>query len=73
MRRDEQEQATERRKNSGLSPEQVEAIKEAILASIYEDIGRSIVRKVLWALGALALIFLAWIAGKERLFSKIVE
>ena len=42
----------ERRKNGGLTDDQIEEIREAILASIYEDIGRSIVKKILWAAGA---------------------
>jgi hypothetical protein len=54
----------ERRKNGGLSDSQIEAIKDAILASVYEDIGRSLVKKILWALGALFLGLLGWLAAK---------
>ena len=54
----------ERRNNGGLTDEQVEAIKEAILASIYEEIGRSIVKKILWAGGAVFAALLAWLAAK---------
>jgi hypothetical protein len=53
-------EAGERRKNGGLTDEQVDVIREAILRSIYEDIGRSIVKKVLWALGAVLFALLAW-------------
>ena len=53
--------AEERRKNGGLTDEQVDEIREAILASIYEDIGRSIVKKVLWAAGAIGLAFISWL------------
>lgn len=53
----------DRRENGGLSDEQVRAIKEAILASIYEDIGRSIVKKVLWIGGTALLAVFAWLAG----------
>ena len=54
----------ERRKNSGLTNEQVEAIREAILRSIYEDIGRSIVKKILWAGGAVLFALYSWAALK---------
>ena len=53
----------ERRKDNGLTPAQVEAIKNAILASIYEDIGRSIVKKILWAGGAVLIALLTWLAA----------
>ena len=53
----------ERRTNGGLSDEQVKAIKDAILASIYEDIGRSIVKKILWAGGAVLIALLTWLAA----------
>jgi hypothetical protein len=54
----------ERRKNGGLSDSQIEAIKDAILASVYEDIGRSLVKKVLWLLGAMFLGLLGWLTAK---------
>jgi len=57
----------ERRKNSVLSDEQIESIKDRILASIYEDIGRSLVKKVLWALGVVLLALLAWLGGSGHL------
>lgn len=55
------EPGEERRKNAGLTDEQVEAIREAILRSIYEDIGRSVVRKILWAAGAVLFALLSWL------------
>jgi len=54
----------ERRPNGGLTDEQIEAIKEAILASIYEEIGRSIVKKVLWYGGAVFAALVAWLVAK---------
>lgn len=57
----------ERRKNGGLTDEQVEAIREAILRSIYEDIGRSVVKKILWTLGALFFALLTWAGFKGYL------
>lgn len=51
----------ERRKHGGLTDEQVEVIKQQLLSSIYEDIGRSIIKKVLWAFGAMFLALLAWL------------
>jgi hypothetical protein len=37
-----------------LTPEELTAIKEQLLESIYTDIGRSVVKKILWVVGALA-------------------
>ena len=54
----------ERRSNGGLSEEQIEAIKNAILASVYEDIGRSLVKKAIWLLGAMFAALFAWLAAK---------
>lgn len=53
----------ERRKNSGLSDEEIDAIKDRILASVYEDIGRSLVKKILWALGAVFAALLTWLGA----------
>lgn len=60
----EQREGTERRRNGGLTEEQVEAIKEALLRSIYEDIGRSVVKKVLWVGGAAVAALFAWLSYK---------
>ena len=59
----------ERRKNGGLTDEQVEAIKEAVLASVYEDIGRSLVKKALWVLGAVVAGALGFV-GADHIFFK---
>ena len=52
-----------------LSQEQVDEIKRQLLESIYADIGRSLVKKFLWAFGA--VVFAAAIgltaAGKIKL------
>lgn len=53
----------ERRKNGGFTDEQIAAIKDAILSSIYEEIGKSLVRKVLWIGGAILLAIFTWLAG----------
>ena len=58
---------TERRQNAGLSEEQIEAIKERILASVYEDIGRSLVKKVIWVAGVVFTALLGWAAAKGYL------
>ena len=42
-----------------LTPEQIEAIKNQVLASVYEDIGRSLVKKLLWTIGAIFFAALA--------------
>ena len=54
----------ERRKNAWLTDEQIDYIRERILASVYEDIGRSLVKKILWILGALLVALLSWLAAK---------
>jgi len=54
----------ERRKNAWLTDEQIDLIRERILASVYEDIGRSLVKKILWVLGALLAALLGWLAAK---------
>jgi hypothetical protein len=54
----------ERRKNAWLTDEQIDAIKERVLASVYEDIGRSLVKKILWLVGAVLAALLAWAAAK---------
>lgn len=56
-----EDEFVERRKNAGLTDQQIEAIREAILASVYEDIGRSLVRKIVWALGAVFAALLTWL------------
>ena len=54
----------ERRKNAWLTDEQIDLIRERILASVYEDIGRSLVKKILWIVGALLVALLSWLAAK---------
>ena len=46
-----------------LTDEEIEAIKDRILASVYEDIGRSLVKKLLWAGGAVLTVLLAWLTA----------
>ena len=53
----------ERREHGGLTDEQVKAVKEAILASIYEDIGRSIIKKILWTAGAVLFALFTWLVA----------
>lgn len=55
----------ERRKNGGLTTDQLEAIRDAVLASVYEEIGRSVVKKVLWALGAVLMALLSWLGANH--------
>ena len=57
------ENQDERRKNGGLSDEQVEAIKQAILDSIFQEIGRSVFRKAIWITGAILFAVGTWLHG----------
>ena len=50
----------EPRTNGQLSHEDIERIKEAVLASVYEDIGRSVVKKFLWVAGSVLAALLGW-------------
>ena len=43
-----------------LSPDELKAIKDQLLESIYADIGKSVVRKILWVGGAVILALFAW-------------
>jgi len=43
-----------------LSQQELEAIKKQLLDSIYADIGKSVVKKVLWIGGAVILAGYAW-------------
>ena len=61
---DDFEEQQERRKHSGLTDAEIEKIKEHILASVYEDIGRSLVKKAIWVLGAVFATLFAWLAAK---------
>jgi len=47
-----------------LTQEELTDLKEQLLESIYADIGKSVVKKVLWILGAVAIAGFAWLAGK---------
>lgn len=53
-----------------ISEEQFEAIAERAaeraLAKVYEQIGRSIVTKILWVVGAAALAVAAWMKGSGK-------
>ena len=43
-----------------LSDQELEAIKNQLLDSIYADIGKSVVKKILWIGGAILLALYAW-------------
>ena len=47
-----------------LSDRELESIKNQLLESIYADIGKSVIKKILWIVGALAAASFAWLAGK---------
>jgi hypothetical protein len=61
------EDLPEERRRVHLTEEERDEIKDQILASIYEDIGRSVVKKLLWALGAVLVALSAWLAAKGYL------
>lgn len=60
----------EKRLYAGLTDEQVKVIKNQILASIYEDIGRSLFKKILWTIGAVFFALLAWLGANGHVTLK---
>ena len=64
---EDKEEGHERRKYGKLSPEEVEYIKEQILASVYEDIGRSIVKRLLWLAGAALVALFGWLVSTGKI------
>ena len=58
---------------TSLTPEELETIKKQLLDSIYQDIGRSVVKRFLWVLGAIcSLLFLA-VPHKEKLMDFLLH
>lgn len=58
----------ERRKNQPLSEDQINEIAdraaERALEKVYTHIGKSVVSKFLWLVGAATLAVVAWLNGK---------
>ena len=44
-----------------LTDAELDTIKEQLLESIYADIGKSLVKKILWVVGASVLAGYAWL------------
>lgn len=61
----------ERRKNGGFTDAQIEAITDAVFERIYDrislQIGRSLISKGLWILGAASTAVLAWLHGAGKI------
>jgi hypothetical protein len=55
------------RRRSSLSPDDIEAIKNQILDSIYADIGKSVVTRLLWIGGAVLTALFAWLSLKGHI------
>ena len=55
------------RRRSSLSADDIEAIKKQILDSVYADIGKSIVTKLLWIGGAVLTALFAWLSIKGHI------
>jgi hypothetical protein len=51
----------ERRRN--FTDDELAQLKEQLLESIYADIGKSLVKKILWVIGAILAAALAWLTG----------
>ena len=59
------------RRSGTLSDEQIEQIAERAaekaLEKVYAQIGKSVVTKMLWAVGAVTLALLAWMKGSGKI------
>ena len=53
----------ERSDGGGLTDEQIRTIRDAVLAKVYEDIGRSLVKKILWVGGAVLFALFTWLVA----------
>lgn len=64
-------QGEERRKIVELSDDQIERIAEraaeVALSKVYQQIGKSVVQKILWIVGAASLAFFAWMNGNGKI------
>lgn len=64
-------QGPERRTGPSLTEEQIDLIAERAaeraLEKVYAQIGKSIVQKFLWLVGAASLAVLAWMKGSGKL------
>lgn len=54
-----------------LTDEELEILRERLLESIYTDIGKSVVSKILWVFGAIGFAAFAWLTAHG--FIKIGE
>ena len=52
------------RRRPALATDDIEAIKKQILDSVYADIGKSIVTKLLWIGGAVLTALFTWLSIK---------
>lgn len=66
---DQQQQELFHERRHPLSRDELEAVKRDLLDSIYADIGRSFVKKLLWVAGAVGSAFLVGLsaAGKIKI------
>lgn len=64
---DEKEIINDNDRRRPFTAEEIETIKTQILDSIYADIGKSVVKKVLWVSGAILLAAFAWLVGKGHI------
>ena len=67
MKKQENHYAGPERRRSPLSADDIEAIKKQILDSVYADIGKSIVTKLLWISGAVLTALFAWLSIKGHI------
>lgn len=55
----------------GMTPDELDAIAERAakkaLEHVYAEVGKSVVRKLIWILGTVAMGLMIWLAGKDAL------
>lgn len=58
-----------------LTPEQIDAIAEKAarraLQIVYAEVGASVIKKITWIIGVVAIGFMLWLAGKNALPERI--
>lgn len=62
--------AEDRKPFGGLTPDEVDSIAEKAaekaINKVYQEIGKSVAKKILWFVGAASLALLAWLAGTGK-------
>lgn len=65
------EKPRERLPFGGMTPEEIDAIAEKAatkaMEHVYSEIGKSVIRKLVWLVGIVVFSLMVWLAGKNAL------